>query len=348
MNLINSMRARTRDFIYTTDDLFFATTSYPHPEGIILSFLRYIPDHNGERTKNSSRYSKVDTTQAYQFIKGGYPEYLFDSDVTGEKMMGVPRDKVSEILKPETRLKEIMACPENELLENVVEVADFFHEEADISYKHMGVSGSILPGLYDTQESDIDFVIYGLKNHRNAVDTFARLKNQPKSPLKSIGDEFWNKLYEKRIKDSSLTIDEFKWYENRKSNRGVVHGVLFDILATREWDEMEGTYGGTSSESLGVLKIECTITNALASFDNPAVYEVDEVEIVEGPDFHVDELASFTHTYAGQVNEGERVITQGKLEKITDKKTGKSRNRLVVGTTREALGEYIKLKNLKF
>ena len=38
------MRARPRDFILTTDDLFFATTTYLHPEDRILSFLRYIPD----------------------------------------------------------------------------------------------------------------------------------------------------------------------------------------------------------------------------------------------------------------------------------------------------------------
>lgn len=341
------MRARTRDFIYTTDDLFFATTSYLHPEDRILSFLRYVPDPKGDRTKKGSRYSKVDTTQAYKFIKGGYQEYLFDSGVAAEKMMGVPRDKVSEILKPTKRLEEIMANPENELLEKVVEVASFFHEEAGISYKYMGVSGSILPGLYHPQKSDIDFVIYGLKNHRNAVETFARQKNEPNSPLKGISDEFWNWLYQKRIKDSSLTIDEFKWYENRKSNRGVVRGVLFDILATRDWDEIQGTYGGTTNHSLGTLKVECTITDALESFDNPAVYRVDEVVVVEGPEFHVDELASFTHTYAGQVKEGERVVGQGKLEKITDKKTGESKNRLVVGTTRESLGEYIKLKNLK-
>ncbi len=95
------------------------------------------------------------------------------------------------------------------------------------------------------------------------------------------------------------------------------------------------------------MKIKCTVTDALASFDNPAIYKIGEVEILSGPDLPVDELASFTHTYAGQVKEAERVVAQGKLEKITDISSGKSRNRLVVGTTRESVGEYIKLKDLK-
>ncbi|MCE5213453.1 MAG: DNA polymerase subunit beta [Methanobacterium sp.] len=340
------MRARTRDFIYTTDDLFFATTSYLHPEDRIISFLRYVPDKDGERFNNNSRYSKVDTKQAYQFINENYPEYLFDSGVTGEKMMGVPLHKISNILKPDKRLKEIINNPANELLEKVVKVADFFHEEADISYKYMGVSGSILPGLYDPEQSDIDFVIYGLKNHRDAVETFARLKNDKNSPLKGIGDEFWKKLYDKRIKDSSLSIEEFQWYENRKSNRGTIDGVLFDILATKDWNEIQGTYGGTISQPLGTMQIECSITDALAAFDNPAIYKIKDVKILNGPNINVDELASLTHTYAGQVREGEKVIAQGKMKKITDKQSGKTINRLIIGTTRESIDEYIKLKDL--
>jgi len=341
------MKARTRDFVSTTDDLFFATTSYLHPEDRIISFLRYIPDLKGDRFKNSSSYSKVDTEQAYHFIKSNYPEYLFDISSTGDKMMGVPFDRVKKILRPEKRLQNIIENPENALLNKVVKVADFFYNEANIAYKQMGISGSILPGLYDPEHSDIDFVIYGLENHRNAVNTFSRLKNEPYSPLKGIGDEFWNWLYDKRIKDSSLSIEEFKWYENRKSNRGVVDGVLFDILATREWDEINGVYGGTTSESLGICKVECTVTDALASFDNPAVYKIDDIKVLEGPNKTVHELASFTHTYAGQVKNGERVIAKGKLEKITDKKSGNSKNRLVIGTTRESIDEYIKLKELK-
>jgi predicted nucleotidyltransferase len=47
------------------------------------------------------------------------------------------------------------------------------------------------------------------------------------------------------------------------------------------------------------------------------------------------------------VKDGERVIAKGKLEKITNNKSLKSKNRLVVGTTRESIDEYIKLKELK-
>jgi len=336
------MRVRTRDFIYTIDDLFFATTSYLHPEGKILSFLRYTPDPKGERSKNGQRYSKVDSNQAYEFLSNTYPEYLFDSD-KDLKMMGVPFDKVKKILMPEERLKEIINNDNNnELLKKVVKLADIFKDYADIRYSKMGVSGSILPGLYDVTVSDIDFVIYGLKNHRKAMDTFGEIKD--KSDLKSISNEYWSRLYEKRIKDSALSYEEFQWYEKRKNNRGVIDRTLFDILATRDWNEIKGKYGEEKYEALGNATIECKVSSALEAFDNPAVYKIEDVNILEGKDVPISEVASFTHTYSGQAKDGEEIIVKGKLEKAFDKNT---EYRVVVGTTREALDEYIKLAKSK-
>ncbi len=339
------MRVRPRDFIHTKDDLFFATTNYLHPEDRIISFLRYIPDPEGERSINSARYSKVDSKEAYNFLNHNFPDYLFNCDITGVPMMGVPLEKVSKILHPDDRLKEIMNTHSLDgLLKKVADVANTFHDNAEIPYANMGISGSILPALYDPDQSDIDFVIYGLKNHRKAINSFKEMKNSEESILRGVGDEYWMKLYQKRIKDSSLSYEEFKWYENRKNNRGIIDSTLFDILATRDWNEIRGSYGDTTFQPQGTIKIDCTISDALASFDNPAVYKVEDVKILEGPEVSISELASFTHTYAGQAREGERVIAKGKLEKVINEKT---KYRLIVGTTRESIDEYIKLKDLK-
>jgi len=338
------MRSRPRDFIYTEDDLFFATTSYFHPEDRILSFLRYIPDPEGERSKNGRRYSKVDSKQAYHYLKQNFPQYLYDCHTTGVEMMGVPIDKVKELMHPEKRLREIVNdVPDVELLKKVIKIANIFHEYANIPYDNMGISGSILPDLYDAENSDIDFVVYGLNKHRKALNIFAEIKDKDNGILKSIIEDHWKKLYEKRIKDSTLSYDEFRWYEKRKNNRGTINGTLFDILATRDWDEIKGSYGDEKFEPLGTVKIECQVNDALAAFDNPAIYKIENVDIIEGPDVPIEELASFTHTYAGQAVEGEAIVAKGKLERVKNKKM---RYRLVVGTTRESIDEYIKLKNL--
>jgi predicted nucleotidyltransferase len=338
------MRARPRDFIYTTDDLFFATTTYLHPNDRILSFLRYIPDINGDRSLNSKKYVKVDSKKAYDFLGTKYPDYLFDCDITGVQMMGVPAEKVKKILRPTERLQEIIESEgRNQLLDKVVKLADTFHDHTGLSYEKMGVSGSILPGLYKQNASDIDFVIYGLKNHRKVMESFAEIKEN-NGVLEAVGEDYWQRLYKKRIVDSSLSYDEFRWYETRKHNRGLIDGTLFDILQTRDWDEISGTYGQTRYSPMGTVELECTVSDAIAAYDNPAVYKVEDVTILSGPEVPIKEVASYTHTYSGQAVEGERIVARGKLEKVMNETIS---YRLIVGTTRESVGEYIKLKNLK-
>jgi len=338
------MRARPRDFIYTTDDLFFATTTYLHPNDRTLSFLRYIPDINGDRSLKGKKYVKVDSKKAYEFLGTNYPDYLFDCDITGVQMMGVPTEKLEKILRPTERLKEIMESEErNQLLDKVVKLADTFHEHTGLSYEKMGVSGSILPGLYKENFSDIDFVIYGLKNHREVMESFAEIKKD-NGVLEAVGEDYWQRLYKKRIVDSSLSYEEFRWYETRKHNRGLIDGTLFDILQTRDWDEISGTYGKTRYSPMGTVEIECTVSDAIAAYDNPAVYKVEDVTILNGPEVLIGEVASYTHTYSGQAVEGERIVARGKLEKVMNETIS---YRLIVGTTRESVGEYIKLKNLR-
>ena len=92
---------------------------------------------------------------------------------------------------------------------------------------------------------------------------------------------------------------------------------------------------------MGSIEIDCTVIDSLAAFDNPAVYKVDDVKIIDGPDVPVTEVASFTHTYA---RDGERITARGKLEKVIGENVS---YRLIVGTTRESIGEYIQLKNLR-
>ena len=371
------VKVRTRDFIYTTDDLFFAATNYIHPKDRFISFLRYVPDENGDREKNGQRYSKVTSEEAYDYLKNYHPDYLYLCEVTKVEMMGVPQNKIKEIIKPEERLGEIKKSeeknPSNDpLIKKLLKVADFFHYQAGIDYNNLGISGSILPNLQKATVSDIDFVVYGLENHRIAMKTFEEFKDkeikikkieknktgkrengeerEEKITLNSIQDSYWQRIYDKRMKDSSLTKKEFCWYENRKNNRGIIEETLFDILATRNWDEISGSWGDTVYEPIGIALIEATIEDAIASFDNPATYKIKDLKVLEAIGEEkkiiekITELVSFTHTYAGQAIEEEIIIAKGKVEKvIKNKDIG---YRLVVGTTRESIDEFIKLKNI--
>lgn len=353
-------KVRTRDFIYTTDGLYFASTNYIHPEDRYISFLRYIPDPDGDREKDGVRYRKVSSEEAYNYLRENHPDYLYFCDVTNVEMMGVPHEKVARIIRPQDRLKglrhsykEGKPVKNPEIVAKLIDVSDFFHYVADISYENLGISGSILPGLHKEDISDIDFVVYGLENHRKAMNVFRENKNKPTYieeldktiQLNGIEDEFWERLYQKRMKDSSLSKEEFCWYENRKNNRGTIDGTLFDILATKNYDEIEGKWGDTVYEPMGISQIECKITSALGAYDNPSSYLIEDLKIIDGVDYPISEIVSFTHTYAGEVLDGEEVVAKGKVEKVM-KENSPDSYRLVVGTTRESMDEYVKLKEI--
>ena len=354
-------QVRTRDFIYTSDDLYFASTNYIHPEDRVISFLRYIPDENGDRQKDGKKYRKVGSDEAYDYLRKNHPDYLYFCDVTNVEMMGVPIDKVERVIKPENRLNGLKKTFESggevknpELISKLMDVSDFFHYMADIPYENLGISGSILPGLQKDDVSDLDFVVYGLENHRHAIETFKKYRGkevyikQADKHIKvdGITDDYWDFVYNKRMSDSSLTKDEFKWYENRKANRGTIDGTLFDILATRDYSEISGVWGDTVYEPQGTAQIECDIVSALKAFDNPSAYTIDNVKIIDGVEFDLSEVVSFTHTYAGEVVDGEHAVAKGKVEKvIINGET--SHYRLVVGTTRESIDEYLKLKKIE-
>ncbi len=80
------------------------------------------------------------------------------------------------------------------------------------------------------------------------------------------------------------------------------------------------------------MRIEATVTDASLAFDSPAVYDIEHEEI--------SRVLSFTHTYSGQALAGETIEVQGVRERHGDE------DWLVVGTTREAKGEYIVSKTL--
>jgi predicted nucleotidyltransferase len=183
----------------------------------------------------------------------------------------------------------------------------------------MGITGSMLVGLQGPS-SDIDFVVYGPAWWK-AREILARAKSE--GIIGDLDEATWRKIYSKRKPETDF--EEFLVHERRKGNRGMIDGTYFDLLFTRDWDQIEMQPAGKPG---GSGMIEAKVENADFAFDSPAIYRLDHPE--------VKEIFCYSHTYAGQALVGERIEAKGVLEK-TEKGL-----RLVVGTTREARGEWIR------
>ncbi|MEK6978567.1 MAG: hypothetical protein AABX40_09285 [Candidatus Hydrothermarchaeota archaeon] len=317
-----------RDFLESREHLIFAVTSYYHPADRCLAFLRYYPAPQGERRRGGERFAKVASTEASFSVLQSYPWYLFPSEVTGSLLQAVPMERIGRVYHPADMLAEIYEGPKDPLEERALELSEFL---SGIPREKKGVTGSLLVGLHDPRASDIDFVVYGLKEHARARE--ALRKGLEEGALRPPSREDWYRAYKKRFpRVETLTFEEFLWYEGRKYHKGIVGGAIFDILLVREPWEIEGRYSERRFKRGEETKLRCLVTDASLAFDSPAVYKV------EG---EVEEVVSFTHTYAGQALEGEEIEVSGRLEEVQE--AGKSYMRVVVGTTREAEGEYIKV-----
>jgi len=317
-------KPRLRDFIETVDGPIFSVVSYHHPEDRCLAFLRYYRDADGGRGRSGERYKKISSTAgSYDFLEKEFSDYVFSYE--GSKLQGVPTNKIKRIHRPEERLKEICEGPKTHLEKKISKLSRIFK---DVSESHKGVTGSVLVGL-DTPSSDIDFVIYGISNHKRAREIF---KNSAGSELRELTEGEWQRSYKKRFSGHrTLSFDEYLWHERRKWHKGTIDGTVFDILLVRDRDEIGPP--PMPYERKEKITIECTVTDSKLAFDSPSIYKV------ECSDSRIKEIRSYTHTYAGQAFDGEKIEVCGFFEEAADGSC-----RVIVGTTREATGEYIKAK----
>jgi len=297
-------KTRLRDFIITDEDWIFAVADYCHDDGV-RSILRYVPDPDGTRGAYK-KYRKFDFDDAFRFMKASRPEWVKDVHV-------VPWEHVKHILAPDRRLSIIMK--EHTKVRDIVKTLS-----RGVKQDKMGVTGSLLAGLQN-ETSDIDFIVHG-SSWFTARDILAQAKLE-KDPITEISEEMWHEIYNKRRPE--LSFDEFLIHEKRKGNRGMVRGTYFDLLYVRDWEDIVPCERGVD---IAPATIEATVTNADFSFDSPAIYKIDHPDI--------SYVLSYTHTYAGQALVGERIEARGMVEALGNIK------RLVVGTTREPKGEWIR------
>jgi hypothetical protein len=306
-----------KDFIETAEGLIFAVVSYQPQEGKVGCFLRYI--------KTEAGWRKVKTDEANQLLSNSYPDYLFHSKLVDAQYHAVlPSDIVCHH-KPEQRLQQLQnQHSHDEIEQKCISLIRFFQQHGfDMSC--LGLTGSMLI-QQQKATSDIDFAVYGRKAFqalRRVIERAIQSKQIDPLDFSLMQDNFARR-------DCDLSYDEFAWHEQRKFNKAAIQGTKFDIgmvcLPTELNDD-----SATSYKKLSHQTHQLAVVNADCAFDFPAIYHVEHPQIKA--------VYCFTPTYSGQAVTGEMIEVRGAVE--VNLTTGEQR--LVVGSTREAHGEYIKV-----
>ena len=293
--------------------MIFAVVSYSEEEQRVLSFLRY--------QHTSTGYKKLSTGNANKLLAEHWPEYLYYSRERDVNLHGVPRQRIVSHHRPRKRLREIMQHDHNDEIERkLCSLLDLFVAHG-LRVQDIGVTGSLLIGAQN-RHSDIDLVFYRREAFFKARAAIRQLLAD--GTLQTLDPALWKDAYERR--GCSLTFEEFLWHEQRKFNKAAIEHTKFDISL------LAGAQRATPSHyrKHGSITLESRLTEDRYSFDYPARYGLAHPSIKE--------VVSYTATYAGQARKGEMIEVQGQLEI-----SAQGQQRIVVGTDREAPGEFIKV-----
>lgn len=305
-----------KDFIETQQGLIFAVVSYQAHDGKVGCFLRYVLEDN--------RWNKTGTEQANQLLEKNYPQYCYQSTQFDARFHAVAVSDISKHHRPKQRLQAVLQRKPRDEIERKLHSLIPILVQHGADCDNLGLTGSMLINQQQ-KKSDIDLVAYS----RNAFQKTRQAlgKALADGALEQLDTALMIDNYNRRA--AELSFEEFAWHENRKLNKAVIEGTKFDIGMVCLADEIE--FDENNYVKQGMRTIKTTVIDDRRAFDFPAYYVVDDAMIPE--------VISFTHTYTGQAKAGETIEVSGAVER--DVATGKCR--LIVGSTREAEGEYIKV-----
>ena len=263
----------------------------------------------------------MQTDEANELLYRQYGDYRFRSRQRDIAVHGVPLERIVCHHRPDLRLAEILGGTGRDAIESKVARVATILAGAVTQPRTFGVTGSVLMRAHHST-SDIDLVVYGL-------GAFQRVRRRVRQALGSgtlqpLGESMWRDAYERR--GCSLTFEEYLWHERRKYNKFACDGTKVDISCV-DTQPVGHEAPGRKADRQIVL---ATVVDDHDAYSYPARYVIEHASI--------GEIISYSPTYTGQACRGERVEASGWLEQMEDGSW-----RLIVGTSREAAGEYIKV-----
>ncbi len=328
-----SMRAREGDLIKTGGNVIFDVKGLVHPPNRVIAFPRYIPSPQGNRKHGKSIYDKVySLSERFKFLQEKAPALIVRDTVFDEVMCEVPVEVITRHYNPVEGLRKLRSAKTlSELERKAVQLAETLKEAAGIPWSAIGISGSLLVGLY-TLQSDIDPVVYGVESCRKAYAALESLREAGASQFKPYNRRELNALFDFRSKDTRMSFEDFERTESRKAFQGMFSGTDYFVRFVKNWDQISEQYGDVCYKNCGYAKITATVEDDAEALFTPCTYKLENVEVVDGAKLEpVREIVSFRGRFCEQAKTGEAVVAQGKVERVTDTRTQREHYRMILG-----------------
>jgi predicted nucleotidyltransferase len=327
------MLAREGELIKTENQVIFDVKGVVHPPNRLIAFPRYIPSPQGTRQGKKGLYGKIYSfSERFQFLEQNMPDLIVHDPVFDETLCEVPIDMVVERYNPVEKLRVLRASKELDDLERkVVHLTEELHQASGIPWSSIGISGSVLTGLY-TLQSDVDPVVYGEENGRMAYVALENLLKDNSAGFKQYTQGELQTLFDFRSKDTIMRFEDFARVERRKGFQGKFDGVDYFLRFVKDWNENREKYGNVHYRNHGYVEITGTIIDDSEALFTPCMYKLEEVKVIDGLKLEpITEVVSFRGRFCLQARTGETVVVQGKVEHARDTRSKSEHYRVIIG-----------------
>jgi len=268
--------------------------------------------------KKLFRAEKLYTAANYQSFtetfRKNFPDYLYSCPFRNKELISVPINRIEQVFVPKDCLQDILKLSKQDRIQKLaVELITLLSKESGVNLRHFGMHGSIALNMH-SEESDLDFVVYGSGNFRVVEETIDRLVNA--GTLKYI---FGNKL------------------DRARKFKGKYKDKIWMFTAARLPEEVQERYGEYRFVPLKPLKFQCKVGEDSEAIFRPAIYGLDQFTPSDEqsklpPEQIPNRILSNIGCYRNVARSGDKVKVSGTLERMENVKTGALNYQVVVGT----------------
>ena len=319
------------DTFVTEEGFILNTFGYEHPDDRVFAFLKYIPAKYREmfnvqmleRTwkfgeNQLFRAEKLYTAKNYQTFteafRKNFPNYLYYDTYRNKELITAPLDRIRQVFVPRDRLVWLENLPKRDKLQQMaLDIINLVSKESSVPLSDLGLHGSIALEMH-SQESDIDFVVYGTENFRLMEEAIARLVNEGKLSY-IVGNRI----------------------EAARKFQGRYQGKIFMYNATKKPIEINEQYGAYRYIPLDPVRFQATVSGDHETMYRPAIYKITSYKPIDDQsELDLEQIpvqvVSNIGLYRNVARCGNEIKVAGKLERVESTSTDEVFYQVVVGT----------------